>query len=294
MKNQQRAYTFAFITILFWATAATAFKIALRDLSNFQILAIANLSSWLVFLIFIIAQRKFPILLQSNRKEIALSALQGLLNPFAYYIILFKAYSMLPAQVAQPANFVWPVVLMVLSVPLLKEKLRFLGFLGLLISFGGVFVLSTQGDLSSLTITEPRGIAWALLSSVIWALFWLVNLKDKRDDLVKLFLSFSFSLAYITVYLFSAGTTPVMFSKAALPAIYIGLFEMGFTFIFWLKALQLSTSTGKIANLIYLTPFCSLIVIHIVLREELYLTSVFGLCLIVIGILISQIKYERQ
>jgi drug/metabolite transporter (DMT)-like permease len=39
------------------------------------------------------------------------SAITGALNPFGYYLILFKAYSLLPAQLAQPLNMIWPVTL---------------------------------------------------------------------------------------------------------------------------------------------------------------------------------------
>jgi drug/metabolite transporter (DMT)-like permease len=69
---------------------------------------------------------------------------------------------------------------------------------------------------------------------------------------------------------------------------------MGFSFVFWLKALQYSESTGKVANLIYLTPFASMLIIHLVLHEKLYFTSVAGLCLIIAGILIGQIKSNQS
>ena len=38
-------------------------------------------------------------------KSIFISALLGLINPFIYYIILLKAYKLLPAQVAQPLKY---------------------------------------------------------------------------------------------------------------------------------------------------------------------------------------------
>ena len=293
MKNQSRAYVYALITVLFWATVATAFKIALRDLNNIQLLVIANITSFLIFLIIIIAEKKGNLIVKSGKRDLLFSAVQGLLNPFAYYLILFKAYSLLPAQVAQPANFIWPVVLMLLSIPLLKQPFRLTGMLALLISFSGVLILATEGQLQNFRINQPTGLALALISSVIWALFWIINMRDQRDDLLKLFLSFGFSLVYIVILAMVTGDLKPMFSKPWLPAIYVGIFEMGLSFLLWLKALQLSETTGKVANLIYLTPFLSLLVIHFVLHEHLYYTSVIGLCLILAGILISRIKNNR-
>ncbi len=290
MKNQGRAYCYAAVTVLLWSTVATAFKIALRDLNNIQVLLIANLTSLVVFLGIIIARKKIKLLKKETPASLAFSALQGLLNPFAYYLVLFKAYSLLPAQVAQPTNFIWPVVLMLLSAPMLKQPIRITGVMALLISFSGVLILSSQGNLGDFRIVEPLGIVLSLSTSVIWAFYWIFNLRDHRDDVVKLFLSFSFSSVYIVIVAALTGNMSGILHKPLLGPVYIGLFEMGITFALWLKALQLSDSTAKVANLIYVTPFASLLFIHFVLQEELYYTSYIGLVLIVAGILAGRIK----
>lgn len=292
MKNQSKAYLFALITVMFWSTVATAFKISLRELNYIQLLFIANLTSVVIFLVILGLSRKLQLIKPAGPKDLFLSAIQGLLNPFGYYLILFKVYSILPAQVAQPANFIWPVVLMLMSVPLLKQPLKITGVIALLISFSGVFVLATQGKLNTFRIAEPIGVALAVFTSVIWSLYWIINLRDKRDDLVKLFLSFLFSMFYVLILSVLTGNLPHLFSKATLPAVYVGFFEMGLSFVFWLKALQFSESTGKVANLIYITPFLSLLIIHFILHERLLYTSLIGLCLIIIGIMVSRIKNE--
>ncbi|HLO57130.1 MAG TPA: DMT family transporter [Bacteroidales bacterium] len=290
MKNQQRAYGYALITVLFWSTVATAFKISLRNFNNVQLLAVANLISFIVFLAMLAGSRRLFLLRELRPRDYALSAAQGLLNPFGYYLIIFKSYSLLPAQVAQPANFIWPLVLMLLSVPLLKQPLKLTGILGLVISFAGVFVLATQGHFSDFKIVEPLGITLAMFTSVIWSLFWIINVKDTRDDLLKLFLSFGFSLIYVAILLAFRDDKWPSFSGSWIAAVYVGLFEMGIAFVLWLKALKLSDSAGKVANLIYLTPFLSLIAIHFVLGEKLFSTSVIGLCLIIAGIMTGRIK----
>ena len=75
-------------------------------------------------------------------------------------------------------------------------------------------------------------------------------------------------------------------------AIYSGIFEMGITFILWLKALQLSKTTDRVTNLVYITPFLSLILIHFVLNEDIFFTSIIGLILIVLGIIIQRIRQQ--
>jgi len=293
-KNQSKAYIYVSLTVLLWSTVATAFKIALRYHNYIQLLLVANITSLLVFTAIMANSDRFSQLKKTNLPNLGLSAIQGLFNPFVYYLLVFKAYSLLPAQIAQPANFIWPVILMLLSVPLLKQPLNLNGMASLLISFAGVLILSSRGNPGSFQIVEPFGIILALLSSLVWAFFWILNLKDTRDNIIKLFLSSLFSGFYITIMAYVTGNLFTIFSKPLFAAIYVGLFELGITYTFWLKALQLSKSTEKVSCFVYLTPFISLIFIHFILHEKIYYTSLVGLCLIVGGILVGQIKVKKK
>lgn len=297
MKDREKAYVYAGLTILFWGTSASAFKIGLQYLDYFQLLFIATITT-LVFLFFIlIYQKKLRLLKVLSVKDYLHSIVLGFLNPFLYYIVLFIAYSLLPAQVAQPLNFVWPITLVVLSVPILKQKLSLKSIFALLLSFIGVVLISSEGNITSIKFSSPTGVFLALGSSVIWALFWLYNVKDKRDEIVKLFLNFLFASVFITIITTIFSEIKQISLQGLLGGIYIGLFEMGITFVIWLKALKLAGRTDKIGNLIYLTPFCSLVFISIILGEKIFITTLFGLILIVTGILVQQLKkkyHEKQ
>jgi drug/metabolite transporter (DMT)-like permease len=287
--NQRKAYLYAMITVLFWSTVASAFKIALVEYNYIRVLLLSNFTA-LVILSVAVLTRHQQLRAGLTGRMVALSAAQGLLNPFLYYLILFRAYTILPAQVAQPVNFIWPVVLMLLSVPLLGQKMRLTGLASLLLSFSGVLLLATRGRVRDFSIQDPGGIALAMTSSVIWALFWILNMKDKRDDIVKLFLSFGFSFFFILITAAVTGNLRLPVNRSFYASVYTGTFEMGVTFILWLKALHFSESTGKVSNIVYLTPFLSLVIIHFILGEKIYWTSVAGLTLVIAGILLQQIK----
>ncbi len=291
-KNPGKAYAFALLTVLFWSTVASAFKIALINLDFLHLLLISNLTAILVTFLVIISGGKFRKIFAYNIRYHSRSALLGFLNPYLYYIIIFKAYSLLPAQIAQPLNFTWPVVLTMLSIPLLGQKTSVKNILAILVSFGGVFFVSAQGNLFNYKIVEPFGIFLALISSVIWSLFWILNIKDKRDDEIKLFFNFLFSGIYIVITCMIFSDFDFNITVSFYAAIYTGIFEMGLTFVIWLKALQLSKTTEKVSNLIYITPFLSLILIHFVLKEDIFFTSIIGLILIVLGIIIQQIRQQ--
>lgn len=285
MEKQRQAYAYAAIAVFLWSTVASAFKISLRYLDFLQLLFFASIVSIAVLFLILIIQNKLSLLKEYSKKDYCRSALLGFLNPFLYYVVLFKAYSLLPAQEAQPLNYTWPVILVLLSVPLLRHRIRFKNILGIIISFTGVVIIGTRGDLTSLKFSNPVGVLLAISSSVIWALFWIYNIKDDRDEVAKLFLNFVSGFIFITIatFLFSRMTIPPV--KGFLGTTYTGLFEMGITFVVWLRALKLSTTTARVSKLVFLAPFISLIFIHFIVGEKILPSTVIGLIFIVSGIL---------
>ncbi len=290
MKNQKRSYLFAGIAILCWITVPTAFKIGLRYQDNFQLLFGATITSLFILLVFIIIQKKWKLLFSFKGKDYLSSALLGFLNPFLYYLVLFKAYSILPGQVAQPLNMLWPIVLVLISIPLLKQKISFRSIVAMLISFIGVILISSKGGGTYFDEKDIPGILLALSSSVIWAFFWILNVRDGRDEIVKLFLNFTFAMIFLLISIPIFHESFPARKEAFMSMAYVGLFEMGFAYISWLKALQLTETTDKISNLVFISPFFSLFFIHYIAGEKIFLTTIPGLILLVTGIIIQKLR----
>ncbi|SDX84159.1 Uncharacterized membrane protein [Lutibacter oricola] len=287
------AYFYAICAVLVWSTVASAFKISLKYLNFLQLLLISTFVSTAILLVLLIAQNKLKNLKKYTLKDFIHSALLGFLNPFLYYILLFKAYSLLPAQEAQPLNYTWPIMLTLLSIPILKQKVSIKSIISIVISFIGVLIISTQGNLLNISFTNLNGALLAISTAVIWAFFWIYNTKDKRDEITKLFLNFAFGFIYIFIatIIFSKIETPDL--NGLLGASYIGLFEMGITFVIWSKALQLSTSTAKVSKFIYLVPFLSLVIVYFILGEKILISTIVGLVFIVVGIVLEQINKSK-
>lgn len=290
MKPTSKAYVYALCSVVLWSTVATAFKLGLQVLSPLYLILSASVVSLITFFIVILIQGKTNELFSVTTSGLGKSALLGALNPFGYYLILFEAYSLLPAQVAQPLNMVWPITLALLSAPLLKQKITFRNIVAIVISFVGVIFISSQGSLSGIKNTPPTGAALAVGSSIIWALFWILSVMDKRDEVVKLFWNFAFGVLYLLLaaLVFTDFALPQL--KALPAAIYIGFFELGITYILWMKAMQLSENNAKTGNLIFLSPFLSLVFIHFILGETIFYTTFIGLAFIISGIWFQQKK----
>jgi drug/metabolite transporter (DMT)-like permease len=289
MEKQTRAYLCAFAAVLFWATSASAFKISLCHIDVFSLLFYASFTSTAAFFVYILISKRLRLLKDLSRKDYQYSVLLGLLNPFLYYAVLFKAYSILPAQEAQPLNFVWPITLVLLSIPLLKQKIRTRDIVATFVSFTGVFVISTRGDIFGFKFTSITGVVLATGSSIVWAMFWIYNVRDKCDEVVRLFLNFTFG-SVLTFFLMAIlGSVHIPNLPGLLGAVYVGLFEMGVTFLLWLKALKLSKTTAHVTNLIYLVPFLSLVLIWFAVGETIHPSTIVGLVFIVGGIILQRL-----
>lgn len=292
MQHQTKAYIFAITAILFWSTIATAFKTALKGMSFANLLLISTLTSAIVLLFLLLIRNNFNNSINVSIKQYANSAILGFLNPFLYYMILLKAYSLLPAQIAQPLNYTWPVVLVILSAPFLGQKISFKAISALIICIIGVFVISSQGKFN-FNIQNPLGVILATGSSIIWAIFWLLNMRDKRQETQKLFLNFLFGAIYISIYHLLFEKVKIGNPTSLFAAIYVGIFEMGITFVLWLTALRYSSSPEKISSLVYLSPFISIFFISLFLHEKIHLTTVAGLFLIILGIILSKTNFKK-
>lgn len=289
-REQRLAYIYAVSAVLLWSTIPTAFKLSLARLDFIQLLLYSTVFSCLALGALLAVRGRLVSCLISPRSEYSRSLALGFLNPFLYYLVVLKAYELLPAQMAQPLNYTWAIALALLSVPLLKQRLGLRGVLAGLVSYAGVWVISTRGRIIGLDLVDPFGVALALGSAFVWALYWILNTKDKRDPTERLFLNFlmSLPLVFLACVLFSDLRPPG--PAALLSALYVGVVEMGVTFVLWLSALRLSVSTARISYLIFVAPFLSLLFVRLILGEAILPSTLVGLALIVLGLVVQRAR----
>jgi drug/metabolite transporter (DMT)-like permease len=286
--NQNKAYLFAGIAIFFWSTVATAFKLALEHLEPIQLVFYSTLFSVIVLFFITLVQGKLNLIKDFSRSDLLRCAFLGLLNPCLYYIILFKGYDILPAQEAMVINFSWPIMIVILSIPILKQTIDIKSFLSIVVCYVGVVVIASKGDVFSMQFESPLGVGYILFTTVIWSLFWLFNTKNSNDSLVSLFLIFLFSLPYILVIVYFSNSFIIPSTKGFIGSAYIGLFEMGISVVLWQLALKTSTTVSRVASLVFITPFLSLLILHFVLKETILASTIFGVILICLGLILQK------
>ncbi len=283
------ALLLALAAALLWSTVATAFKLSLRYLDVVQLLLLASVVSSICLYLILLGRGMGAAPWRRTRRDYLRCALLGLLNPFSYYLVLFQSYHLLPAQIAQAVNYTWAITLTLLSVPLLKHRIHRREWTALIISYAGVVIVCLgRGGVPSGSLSMT-GIALALGSTVLWALYWIGKAGDPLDPVVSLFLSFLFSLPFTAALCMTVSSLP-HWSLGWVGAMYTGLFEMGVTYVLWLGALRCASSPARVSNVIFLSPFVSLVFIHYLVGEQIPAATVGGLGLIVGGLLMQRKK----
>lgn len=283
MTQDQRALLYGFTAVAGWSTVATAFKLALSYMDPLQLVFFATLFSCTILLAITIIKGQLGRLWQCFLGHWQISLIGGLLNPVAYYLILFAAYNALPAQVAMSINYSWAIVLAVMAAIFLKQRLLLADYVASGVCYSGVLVIVTGGSFSAFTEINWMGISLALGSTIIWASYWTLNASDKREPVAGLTVNFLIALPITGIICAMTSGFSVSIEGIA-AAGYIGLVEMGLGFVLWSTALRLASNASRVSNLIFLSPLVSLMLIATILDEAIEMSTLTGLALILSGL----------
>ena len=285
MNNNNKSILLALAAVFSWSTVATAFKVALTYLTHFEMLLVASVTSLAIFAIVLTVQRRWGVVMALPRKTWRYFALLGLLNPVAYYLVLFKSYDLLPAQIAQPVNY----FLLVLLALFAKQRIPVKKYIGMFISLGGLILISLGGGQIGNLEISPLGLFLGLMSALLWASYWMVNNKNshKADATVACFMSFLFGSIYLIIGALCVGVN-LNTVPGILSGMYVGAFEMGIPFVCFGLAMRTTTNPALINQLCYLSPFLSLFFVSAILGEQIVFTTYIGLFLIVAGIVFNE------
>ncbi|MBJ6907514.1 DMT family transporter, partial [Vibrio cholerae] len=112
---------------------------------------------------------------------------------------------------------------------------------------------------SALQWAWPLGAPLALLSTLLWAGYSILNTKNKADPIVGVLLGFLLAIPFALALCWHENLNwQGITTQGWLAVTYVGLFEMGITFVLWLSALKNTQNTARISNLIFASPFISL------------------------------------
>lgn len=283
-QDERSALAYALAAVAAWSTVATAFKLGLAVLTPLQLLTLGTLISAVLFATLATARRCW----HPSWRTVGYAAAFGLVNPFLYYLVLFEAYDRLPAQIAQPLNYTWAIALALLAVPVLGQPLTRGLATGIGVGYLGVLLLLTQGRFDAWPSLDWPGVGLALGSTLLWAGYWLANARVDIAPVTLMAWSFLLASPLVLAACLAGPGWPVLTGERLAYGAWVGLIEMGITFLLWQQAMRRTRQAGRIGQLIFLSPFLSLVLIGTVVGESIHWTSAAGLGVIVLGLWLSR------
>ncbi|UCB58723.1 MAG: DMT family transporter [Thermoplasmatales archaeon] len=280
------SYLYISLTVLFWGSTAAVGKLLLTNLNNFQLLFFISLFGTISLFIIVLIQKKIEIIKTYNLRNYCYFALMGFIGVFLYHALLFAGLSVAPASEVFIVNYTWPIWVVVFAVIIMKEKLNINKILAIIICFIGVYVVVTHGDFFNFSGININGDLFALAGAISYGLFSVMGQRYNYEVFTSMMFYFGFSFIYTLIFTVAFSTIPIVTSYEIIGLIWMGVFATGLAFAVWFLAIK-HGDIIEMSNIVFITPFISLIYIYFLLGEEILLFSVIGLIIIILGIFLN-------
>jgi len=284
----KKPYFYLAVTILLWGATPIIVSGLSVTLPIFEINWIVTGFSIIILSIVILTSGRAKIFRSYKKKDYAAMFIMGAAGIFPYTALYYLAFSLAPADAGNIniINYTWPVWVIILSVFFLKEPLTLKKIMGILLSFAGVYLIISNGNMKGLQVHHSAHYMPAYLSAGAGAFFWgLFSVLSKRcrfEPLSSLLIyNISAFLFFTVIVLVFAGLKTPSINEWILLFILGGCIN-GLGYLFWILALRYG-DTARIANLVYLTPFIALVYIYIFRGTRIHAFQFAGLTLIVAG-----------
>lgn len=210
------------------------------------------------------------------------------------WIFLFEAYNYTSVAVATLCYYMEPVLLILLTPFVLKQKLSTKKILCVPIALVGMVLVS--GVLSGKQQVSLVGVALGLCAAVFYTFVVLTNrfLKDISSydsTLVQLF----FAAVVITPYNLCLGVQSVgeFDVKAVIMLIVVGFLHTGLTYYLYFSSIK-DLPSETVAIYSYIDPAFAILLSVFLLKEPMSVSGVVGAVLILGACMLSEVEFKKK
>ena len=292
MKTKKN-YIYALSAVMIWATMAAVVKVVLFDIPNLEALSVSSLFAFFFLLIMNIGSGQIKECKSYSVKEYGVMSGLGFIGMFVYSALYYYGLSQLTSQVACIVNYLWPMMLVVFSCIILKERMTAMKCVAMACSFVGIIILSL-GNGAAPTGNAALGIVSCMVAAACYGLFSVLNKKaDFNQNISMMVIWLTVAICAALLGIMTETWVPIT-GVQWIGILWLGVMTDAVAYLLWALALKGTENTAKVANLAYLTPFLSLIVSAVFLKEQLELQALVALVFIVGGIMLGEVKCERR
>ncbi|MCL2828596.1 MAG: DMT family transporter [Oscillospiraceae bacterium] len=273
----------ALATAFLWASAFPAVKYLLDYYSAESIMLLRFFIASLTLLIVAVVKKvKLP-----ERKDLPLFALGGFVGIFLYAWLFITGTDAVPSGVSSFLIASAPVFTALLSVSILKEKVRLFSWIGMAVSLCGLLII-TASQMSGFTMN--MGVVLLVGASIATSVYTIVQrrLTKKYTPLEATVYTVCFGTLFMSVFLpgllREMPGVPLMVN---LIPVYLGAFPAAIAYLLWAYALSKARSTAHVTMSLYLIPFLATLFAFLWLNERISPSAFLGGIVIILGMFLS-------
>ena len=182
--------------------------------------------------------------------------LLGVGGLFGYHALYFAALQLAPPAEANLVNYLWPLLIVLLSAPLAGERLGWPHLAGAALGFAGVALLALGRGLG-FSGSYAMGYLLALGCAFAWSLYSVLSRRfgETPTDAIAAFCAASAALSLLCHLLFESTVWPAS-TVAWLAVLALGLGPAGAAFYLWDHAVKRG-DIRALGALSYATPILS-------------------------------------
>lgn len=203
------------------------------------------------------------------------------------WVMLFSAYSLLNVSISTLIYYAGPILVLLFSPLLLKEKLTKIKVASVFIVWIGLICISGSVVLKKM---DSLGLTFAILSAIFYAMLIVFNKKITKTSGLQT-AAIELDIAFVVVFIYVLVTVGLpKINGSDLPYIAaIGFINTGLAYLFYFFSMQ-KLSGQSIALLSYVDPVSALFFSRVFLNEIMTPVQIVGSILIIGGAIIGEIK----
>lgn len=284
----KKNYIYALITIFIWSTTAAVVKKILFDIPNLEALSV---SSYFAFAFLMIINLKNGNITKMRRycaKDYGIMCGLGFIGLFLYSALYYYGLSQLSSQEACILNYLWPMMLVIFSCIILKEKMTLMKAAAMICSFIGIIILSA-GNSESSNGNIVVGMISCIVAAACYGIFSVLNKKMDYDQSISMMMNWLVVAVCAMISGMMTENWAMIRGMKWLGILWLGIVIDAIAYLLWALALKDAESTAKIANLAYVIPFLSLIFSAALLKETIEIRIFAALVFIIGGVLVQSL-----
>lgn len=285
MTESSKGTIYALLAVAMFATLGTGFKMAVTRLDSYSVVVWMGIWATASLFVLLLQSGRVSSIAAEFRQRPLFFPLAGAIGLGVQQILCLRTYELIPASQAVILHYTYPLMMLLLSWLLFREKSGWLAMCCVALGFAGVCVMVVSGgDLGNLRLSI--GVAVALGTAFSFALFCVLIKHASFPVTAGMFLFNLFGLLFLLCLMPIYPMRWAISLKDMLLLAYLGVFPTAVAFILWNKALRM-IPTGRSSNCALLVPILSLAIISLVLKERIALMQAVGMAIVLTSVFLN-------